>query len=152
MLLTARSLRFASSGRGSNCPSIRAAPSFALVATAHRRRQTLHADSHRRGNPFIKLDEIPTSDIAIRRLCARAGNGTVFADLTEPQQIPYKLTETLFSLSYDRFWTIMVTPTPEAALECFGGMAQLEVHVTCKLGFPRAGWQLASGEASFTKR
>jgi len=112
----------------------------------------LHADSVRRGYPFVKLDELPVSDVAIRRLCARAVYGTVFVDLTKPQQISYKLAEILLSPCYDRFWTIMVMPHCDMALECFGGTAELAIHSACKLGFPRVGWQLAIGEVHFTER
>jgi len=96
--------------------------------------RTIHEHSIRQGFPFTQVNTVPRSDTAIEALCAEAGCGTIFLDLTKPLELPRTFIRSLFS-DHFHLWAIAVAQEAEAALRCFGPGTNL--FPFCMLGFPR---------------
>jgi len=113
--------------------------------------RTLHAHSIRKNYPFTTVEAVPQSVPAIEELCTRAACGTIFLDLTKPFSIPLQFARNLLSSDF-HLWTIAIAPTPDEIFTRLGRAFSEPQRVglaVCTLGFPRYGWHLNMGPASF---
>ena len=111
--------------------------------------RTIHEHSIRKGFPFIQVTSVPVTDAAIEALCAQAGCGTIFLDLTKPVELSETFLRRLFS-DHFHLWTLAVACTVEDARRCFG--PGMEFAPLCMVGFRRTSWHTSMKGVTFTPR
>jgi FHA domain len=115
--------------------------------------RTLHDHSIRKDFPFTPINAVPAAGAAIEELCAQAGCGTIFLDLTRPFKIPPVFARHLFS-DHFHLWTIVVARVAADVIRCFGEAwyePKRQGFSVCELGFPRQGWHWSVKDVTFTE-